>query len=299
LGTRSHGALIAGFLAISALATGCGSSGADAGGADPDALTATEVAARYGYDIDSAPLTPAYVLVPEFNDPRDLYARDLLMSDCLKSVVNYQPRPANLDLDAEPINPRTGQRNFTEAIAAQWGYQLPSAPEGAQWGIPSNVPMTPTIDKKMMSCGDEILARLGTPPEKPIATIQSAGWDAVDTSDDVAAANKAWKSCMAPAGVIDLPDDPHEMPTPSVGAANQGEGIVRPGVSTANARERDVAVKDVRCREQVGLLTVEQHVRAEAELTAIGRDIQGFESARRAYQEYGKKIDQVIQELGG
>jgi hypothetical protein len=41
------------------------------------------------------------------------------------------------------------------------------------------------------------------------------------------------------------------------------------------------------------------HARAQVELTAIGLDIQGFESARQKYQEYNKGVEQVIEELGG
>jgi hypothetical protein len=65
------------------------------------------------------------------------------------------------------------------------------------------------------------------------------------------------------------------------------------------ARERKVATLDAQCRETVGFTRAELRARAEAELEAIGRDIEGFESARQEFKEYDGKITQVIQELGG
>lgn len=280
-------------LAIGTLATGCGSPSAPAS----DALTATEVAARYGYDLASATVTPVYALVPEHRDQRDGYARDLLLRQCLDGIAEFQVVPPTPDLDPG-FDPRTGQRLFTEEIAAQWGYQLP--PPTIPIVRPDAETYTPAAEERGLRCGERTKERLGLPPERLLNEMESAGWAAVETSDEVAAAAEEWRACMAPAGISDLPDRPHEMPSPSVVPPLSAEEQDQPpGSIMPSAREREVAVMDARCREDADVDGAELRARAGAELAAIGRDIDGFESVRRDYQEYNAKIDQVIQELGG
>lgn len=295
--------LIASTLAISVFTTGCGSS-TDSNGSksSTNALSATEVAARYGYDVATATMTPSFALIPEYKDPRDGYARQLLARECLRGVYDYLAVPPTANAATDAIDPRTLQRNFTAQIAAQWGYQLPpSAPAG---GTGQAATVTPEIQAQMVQCGKKTEERLGTPPQKPINTIEDAGWAAVDADARVKAAAVKWRTCMAPAGVIDLPANPHDMPSPSVvtpgSRTTDAQGNqVSAGNVAASAREKQVAVLDVQCRTQAGFDSAELHARAQVELTAIGLDIQGFESARQKYQEYNKGVEQVIEELGG
>ena len=293
-------ALTACVLAIGALATGCGSPSAPAsdtpGPPASEALTATEVAARYGYDLASATLTPVYALVPEHRDPRDVYARNLLLRQCLEGIAEFQVVPPGAESDPG-FDPRTGQRVFTEEIAAQWGYQLP--PPAVPVVRPDAETYTPAVEEKGLRCGERTRERLGVPPERLLNDIESAGWAAVEASDEVTTAAGAWRACMAPAGVPDLPDRPQEMPSASVvPPMSRQEQDRPPGSTEPSAREREVAVMDARCREEADVDGAELRARAEAELAAIGRDVDGFDSVRRDYQEYDAEIDQVIEELG-
>ncbi|MGY2074842.1 hypothetical protein [Blastococcus sp. SYSU DS0828] len=281
------------MLGIGALATGCGSPSAPAS----DAATATEVATRYGYDLASATLTPVYALVPEHRDQRDGYARDLLLRQCLDGIAEFQVVPPSSRSDPG-FDSRTGQRIFTEEIAAEWGYQLP--PRSIPVVRPDAETWTPAVEEKGLRCGERTRERLGLPPERLLNEIESAGWAALEASDEVTIAAEEWRACMAPAGVMDLPDRPHEMPSESVVAQmSPAQQDQPPGSIVPSARERDIAVMDARCREEADVDGAELRARADAELAAIGRDIDGFESVRRDYQEYNAKLDQVIHELGG
>lgn len=285
-------ALTACVLGIGAFATGCGSPSTPAS----DGLTGTEVAARYGYDLASATLTPVYALVPEHRNPRDGYARDLLARQCMDGIAEFQVVPPRPDSD-RGFESRTGQRIFTEEIAAEWGYQLP--PRTIPVVRPDAETWTPAVEEKGLRCGERTRERLGLPPERLLNEIESSGWAAVATSDEVTTAAEEWRECMAPAGVIDLPDRPHEMPSASVvSPMSPQEQDQPPGSIVPSAREREVAVMDARCREEADVDGVELRARAKAELVAIGRDIDAFESIRRDYQEYDARIDQVIEELG-
>lgn len=278
---------------------GCGSSGESGG----DALSAQEVAARYGYDEASATLSPVYALVPQYMDPNDGYARDLLAAKCLTGVVEYRAVPPGPQ--ASLGEERTGQPIFNVQVAAQWGYPHLHSPASAEsgMGVPDGFEITPEIEAAMIECGQAADERLGTMPVGPLGSIENTGWAAVPEDAGFQVAVAAWRTCMAPAGVIDLPDDPHEMPPASVvTAGSQTEdaqgNLVGNKDSVASDREREVAVLDAQCRDQVGLDSAEMHARAQAELTAIGRDIEGFEATRVAYEEYEKKLDEVITELG-
>jgi hypothetical protein len=288
--------LAAGLLAVSTLATGCGAAGG--GSAGSGTLSAAAVAERYGYDVESAELSPVFELVPEYKDPRDMYARELLLRECLRDTAEYRVPPPNSDPTAGPFQARTGQRVFDEQVAAQWGYQL-TPPASTDRGFPSSVPLTEALHDEMSACGTRTAQRLGEPPEAALAPVESAGWAALTASSDLEAAASAWRECMSPAGIVDLPESPTDMPTPSVGAAPAAPGVATPGGVVPTSRERQVATLDARCREQVGYAEVELRVRAGGELAAIGRDIEGFEAARQDFAEYAEQIDQVIRELGG
>jgi hypothetical protein len=293
--------LIASLLAISTLATGCGSTAES--GDSANALTPDDVAARYGYQVASASMTPAFALVPEYKDPQDRYARDLLAHECLEGVYDYPVIIPRADPAAEGIDPRTLQRNFNEEIAAQWGYQIPPSPSiDARTG--SAPAITPDVHEKMVECGKKTDERLGSPPQPPINAIEEAGWAAVETDPTVKAAAVEWRACMAPAGVVDLPENPHDMPSPSVvtpgsrESTGQGDQALASGVP-ASAREKEVAILDAQCRTEVGFDSAEFNARVRAELAAIGRDVQGFESAREQYEKYSAGVEEVVRELGG
>ncbi len=281
-------------------AVGCDSS---SGSAD-EALTAEEVAARYGYDMSTATVSPVYALVPEYRDPLDGYARDLLARQCLQGVFDYPAVPPG----SEPTlidDERTGQRLFNEEIAQQWGYPQFRLPSSRNVAVGDDVEITSAIDDAMVQdamvqCGERTGRRLGSPPERVFADIESAGWESVPASAEVQEAIVGWRTCMAPAGVIDLPDEPGEMPPASVvSPPEDAQGNeTDTGIIPLSDREREVAVADARCRAEVGYDGAVLRARAEAELAAIGRDIEGFEAGRRAYEEYQKKIDEVITELG-
>lgn len=281
-------------LLLSGLVAGCSDSGT---AKNDEVLSAEEVAARYGYEPASATLTPVFALVPQYKDPRDGYARDLLAERCLEGVVQYNA----VDPSAEEslIDRRTHQLQFDEEIAQQWGYPVLRLPVTADSAVPDDVEITTEIHEKMVACGQKADERLGVVPERLLSGIESAGWNAVAGDDRVEDASEAWVSCMAPVGVIDLPDTPDQMPSASV---------VKPPVDSAgniidaqvalSEREREVAVADARCRVESGYTAAVLQARVDAELAAIGRDPEGFEASRHDYEEYAAGIDEVVAELG-
>lgn len=279
------------------LLAGCGEGGGP-GASSARSIDPVSVADRYGYDIDSATLTPVYELVPQYEDERDGYARDLLAQRCLAGVVDYHPTSLE---DTSPFTEnRTLQPVFNEEVAAQWGYSASRLNDKTAVAIGDTVEITDEIQAAMVKCGERTDERLGTPPMRPLTAIESAGWAVVETDDGVRAAIEDWRQCMEPAGVVDLPADPVQMPPESVrGAGSTGTGDdPEMKEEPPSEREIEVAVMDARCQESAGYVKAVFRARATAELEAIGRDLEGFEAARRDYEEYDKKLDAVIDELG-
>ncbi|WP_147463563.1 hypothetical protein [Cellulomonas triticagri] len=240
-----------------------------------------------------------YALVPEFHSLDDGYARDLLGSACLDGVVVY--RAVAPRAQAGSVDQRTGQLVFDVEIAAERGYPFlrPDAGEPeALGGVPAEVEISTEIYEQMVACGRQADQRLGTAPERLLNEIETGGWDRVGHDPRVAAAVDAWRACMAPVGVVDLPQDINEMPTPSVLG-----GLVRDPMAgdpdlPLSERERAVAVADATCRDDVGYAEVVHVVRAEAELEMIGRSIEAFDAVREEYRAYQAGLEQVIVELG-
>lgn len=289
-----------GLLLASLALAGCEQSSEQNSKETQSGLSAADVADRYGYVDRGDDLTPVFVLVPEFRDLSDGYARDLLARQCLAGVVDYVAVPPD-QLQSPLTDVRTGQPKFDEQIAAQYGYGWMHSTGLPTTAVPSSVIITDGMRDKMVACGQEADERLGRPPERLFNIIESAGWDAIVGNADVEDAAQAWRVCMEPVGVIDLPADPSEMPTESVfdySTAGASGVFTEMPLTAATQAERDVAVADARCRTESGYTDAVHQARSQGELEAIGADIEGFEAARVAYTEYQKGVDAVIAELG-
>lgn len=283
----------AGVLLAGGLLTGCEQS------QEPQSLSAKEVSARYGYDVEQATMTPVFALVPQFRDPTDGYARELLGAICLEGVVEYRPTPPGETGDPT-FDERTFQTRFDEEIAHLYGYPVLRTFALADTAVPDSVPITDEIHAAMVACGEKTNQRLGRPPERVLNVIEATGWMAVEGDATVAKASDRWQQCMAPVGLIDLPDNPSLMPSPSLssGMPQEGQPLSDSTEHGVSAWEREVAVADARCRVESGYDRALLQARATAELEAIAADIEAFESARIAFVEYQKGVDAVIAEFG-
>lgn len=276
--------------AVASLAA-CGATSEDS------SLTADDVATRYGYR-GSESLTPVYALVPQFKDPSDGYARDLLARQCLQGVVEYMPAvPGASDGFKDE---RTGQWVLNEPTAQASGYPFLRDRERGTGGVPDGVELTDTILADMQACGAAADERLGSPPARLLNDIEATGWFALDDSPEMAQAIEGWRACMSPLGLVDLPDDPTQMPPPSVIRSVAGVDASEAGYGALplTDAERDVAVADARCLAQVDYYGIQHQVRAAAELTMIGQNLKEFEAVRQEYQTYQDGVDAVIAELG-
>lgn len=76
-----------------------------------------------------------------------------------------------------------------------------------------------------------------------------------DATPQVKKALEEWKACMRPLGIADLPEDPREMPSPSLSEKLYGNiSEDNPIPDQPLAEEVAVAVKDAECRQSSGWL---------------------------------------------
>lgn len=296
---RKVGRCIIGILVLG-LAPGCSATASDTT-SPKEKVEFTAVADQYGYDMETAKYTPTYALVPEYMDPRDGYARDLLARRCLQGVVDY--KPITLGISNDVADERTGQPLFNADIASRLGYSARRLQQRPDDAVPDNADITPAIEKSMKSCGVQADKRLGKPPVALLGRIETAGWDALVTDPAMKKTNAEWKTCMQPAGIVDLPDKPDEMPSPSIASAgsqtaDENGNITYSSSVPPSKREIEVAELDAQCRTKVDYDRVMLRERATAELKNIGRNLDQFEAVRVEYQRYGKGADKVIAELG-
>ncbi len=221
-----------------------------------DGLSAEAVADRYGYIEGTAQLTPVYELVPNYNDVREYTARELLMRECMIDIVEIPITPS-LE-DPQFFEPRTAQARESEELAAQWGYAMhypslvpPADPANSDVARAERERILATAEAQaeLTACQEQMWERLPRPPVQQMTAVEAAGWEAADVAPAVLEASAAWRVCMEPAGVIDLPDNPMLMPSESIRQATGVGDIQTSDAAPATQWEKDIAVADMRCRE--------------------------------------------------
>jgi hypothetical protein len=261
-----------------------------------DGPPAEEVAERIGFDGSASSLTPVYALVPEYRDPMEGFARDLLAAECLDGVVEYR---AVEPVSTEVFDVRTGQGLFNLSVAERWGYPHLRSWEVEDSAVPDSVMITDQIFDEMVACGEAADLRLGQAPETFLRSVESAGWQALDESDDMRSAESEWRLCMEPTAIEDLPASPLAMPSESVvPESSYLHGGTFVGSPSPTELERRVAVQDATCRDLVGFDDVMLSVRVQGELEHIGDHIDSFFTSLSDYERYGEGIDQVLRDLG-
>lgn len=263
-------------------------------------INADEVAERYGYDIETADELPVYALNPAFeSDPGDRN-NHIFMADCLDGVVEYDVPSSD---NHSELFTRTGNFRFNEEIAAEWGYpslrtELFSNHQAA--GIPDGVELTEEQSAENEKCVEEMQEALDEPNPVDLNGFSEAGWDALDGNTAVAEAEDAWRECMEPEGVVDLPESPEEMPSDSLSGNEQTEDGMQVDDTEVDLteKERDIAIADAKCRSEAGYDDAVFKAEAEGELEAIGKDIETFEAARAEFEDYQERIDTVLAEHG-
>ncbi|MFT0762629.1 hypothetical protein VRY54_06160 [Actinomyces sp. F1_1611] len=191
-------------------------------------------------------------------------AEQTISHDCMAADGwNYR-----VTMDASAPLPETksasGARLFTPELAAKYGYR--SAPDprhplenevAAMGGLYSEEP--PEFDEKLNECiqaaWDE-MQRAGAPEERSeTEQALSGGYNVLFSTavtDEVHQAAARWRECMAPLGIVDLPDEPWTADSMSMPPSLMSAWGWTPRFGKPSADEIRIAVHDANCRETSG-----------------------------------------------
>lgn len=235
-------ALLIGFLA------GC------SGDADPS--TGSELPDK---DIDSWTLPLDPFLLSEEQMKKADYASAIKTTECAAKQGVGRPVPY-IDFDGVYGNDAAVRTWFDKKIAQKRGYH--TASELPRPGLKAWDEYAPTGDtqesqKAYENCSKKLGEENGLPRYSNrvmnfTSDLAAAAYSGASSDPDVTAAVTGWKKCMAPKGIADLPDNPLNMPSPSL----IKKFNLQPGKDAARtaptAPEIDMATFDAECRESSG-----------------------------------------------
>ncbi len=191
------------------------------------------------------------------NDLNQAYAQDLLYSQCM-SKAGYNVPAYNI-ADYMPPNRNAALRKlFNLDLAERYGYHNGPTKNGGQ---PPKLNLTAPAEIAADSACSKS-SQQGTSENSDLTNfVQNLEGDAEDNAlgdSKVKAAAAAWRTCMLPQGIPDLPDSPEDMPTQSQrqrfgmnGPTNPGPGQL-PSQGSASPQEIKQAVFDANCRDSTG-----------------------------------------------
>lgn len=171
-----------------------------------------------------------------------------------------------------------GRRLFTEELARTWGYHEAHEPTYYANYATNLAANTRTLSAAEQAAGTQCIASLRKelPDIAPIAN-QISGYAGqafteASTNPAVVKAQSAWRECMLPAGVSDLPDSPADMPSQTL----KDEFDISPDTDsvapTISAREREVASMDAGCRTTSGYQKTSYEAEWDAQTRLVSKN---------------------------
>lgn len=279
---------VACLAAAAALLTGCGNSAHAAAATAPTAAQR----AQWALPLDSYIDSPVEVVVGD-------YAENLLVKQCMASRGIDWPIPT-MDvaaLHSDTTSP-SGRSLLTPEIAARWGYHhepIYPAEVATQLRKLNSRQLSSSEQATLDGCVGTARATLPRPTTTQLGTVlaNQALTDAA-TEPTVTKAAAAWRSCMAPQGISDLPQAPDGtsggMPSPSQGSTFRLEDPT----STASAAEIAAAVADARCRATSGYADALYAAEWAAQSKALAKNADALVRERDALETHRKAARAVI-----
>lgn len=295
---RHAAALVAATVsAVLAVAlTGCSGSGGSRAAAADVQLPAKNVA-QWVMPLDQYMETDAETSADE-------YAEDLLIEPCLEKAGYSYPVPW-MDLDAPlPVTRNTvDDRLFTVQLAQEYGYhRAPNLdPSRAAWLAFDAMPPFGDSEMKVFdSCLKQVrktqLPELAQSAQNLANGLANQADQKAQQNGTVKSDARKWKTCMRPAGVPDLPDDPmNEMPTSALGKQFGLDDIVAdPNTLKAGADEIRIATLDAQCREKTGYTQAYYDAEWDAQVQLLDKNADALKRAAAAIAKHDTLAKQVI-----
>jgi hypothetical protein len=198
-------------------------------------------------------------IVTRLQTTKEAYLHALLSQKCLTShgFAHHVPAP---DLSGGGRSREGFGYNFDVSVASAHGYHPPfeQKSEDEAWSEYINRSMSDAELSALDRCVRDTVNDTKVPKydnDMLNYATNLARATMVKSAQDprVATAAQAWRKCMLPRGIDDLPMDPHQMPTPSMIARYgwHGATVIDSSVPLTS-REVTDAVADAKCRDSAG-----------------------------------------------
>lgn len=239
-----------------------------------------------------------------------LQAQQILVQDCLAK----QGYEWGVFIDSSNVRPGASwndvhRKLFDVNLAEEFGYGnsrelARTDAEESRWRAidAANKEVGQTATAAVDACFGTTGKKLGTTGETdPYSLAEQLAGNAYDDAvraETVVAAERKWRSCMAPVGVADLPDSPNLMPSESISGLRPGTDAPSAiGSETAiPARERQVAVADAKCRVSSDYTKAAYLAEWDAQVDALRQHADDLTRYRRQADAEQKRAEQIIAE---
>lgn len=244
--------------------------------------------------------------IPQFWHMAD-YAENLAITPCMNDAGYEWKVPWQDQNGGHRVSMNATMRKlFNLKQARDWGYHEgtrndPSYPAWLEFLRATNA-LSQAGGDKIMSCTDAV--RKTVLPDLPGSTqlassLEQAAFEAGLQDPGVVKAAAAWRKCMLPQGVSDLPADPNNMPSPSLRKKFGLDQIVTDDSvwingPTVTPEEIALAVADATCRESSGWAAKLYDAEWNRNVTTITENADTLAGIRRQIDEYRKKVFAVI-----
>lgn len=252
-------------------------------------------------------LMPVDAYIPQ-SDMTVSYAENVLIGECMEAA-GYAWEVPVYDIHAPLAATRNAARRtlFSSEIAATWGYlSAPDTQENAAAQAEFEArPLPDGSEDTFEHCRDQVRA-----DDLPLASGEAMNFaaalgiaadEAARLDPDVLDAAGAWRTCMTPLGISDLPDSPAEMPTVTLTQTfgrGSGEADVDLSDLTPSAYEIEVATADAACRESSGWTQARYEAEWTRQVTAVEQNADALERIRAENDEVAARARAVLAARG-
>ncbi len=274
-------------------------------------LAITACASESSSDLDLPPknearwVTPmdAYLPSPEAQESA-YYASLLVETHCLTNAGYPETVPFRdpaRSWRSKTLN-AAGVRLFTVEIASEFGYHEAPTELGnrAEWKRFLYGALSPGADAALQSCRDDPSEAVPDVDRihNELVGFAMAADERAQQSKEVKAAAAAWRECMAPLGVADLPDAPWDMPSPTQYAEFGLEGDGGHNTDHASPEEIAVAVDDATCQKSTGFSNAYYEAVWAEEVKLLRENLPAFERGRAEWKKALEVTARLIAEYG-
>jgi hypothetical protein len=228
------------------------------------------------------------------------YAENLLMKPCMNDAgFEWEPPWRDIQAEGSPSVKENGISIFNVSLAKQFGYgfgpsQDLTIADQREWVERGQEAWTSAWDGPWDNCIESVRKRLPLSRNTQTAnTLAADAGEAARQRGEVKAAAAAWRTCMQPAGVPDLPEWPYEMPSESVAEKFDIDVAQRHDPSE---EEIALAVMDANCRTSSGYAKTAYDAEWDEQVKLLNEHADELVADKAASDDYWVRSMKVIDE---